>query len=64
MKHNFIPALLVIAGYAMSFHYRQIVSSFSGCSMIVASGDPACGRSTAIKAGSEEVRQGQKVTIS
>ena len=51
LKHNFILALLVIAGSAMSFHYRQIVSSFSGCSMIVASGDPACGKSTASKAG-------------
>ena len=51
LKHNFIPALLVIAGSAMSFHYRQIVSTFLGCSMIVASGPPAYGKSTDIKAG-------------
>ena len=51
LKHNFIPGLLMIAGATMAFHYRQIVSTYGGCSMMVATGPPATGKSTAIKVG-------------
>jgi len=38
LKHNFIPSLLVLAGTAMSFHYKKkkIILLFGGCSMVVA----------------------------
>jgi hypothetical protein len=51
LKHNLIPGLLMIAGATMAFHYRQIVSTYGGCSMMVATGLPATGKSTAIKVG-------------
>jgi hypothetical protein len=51
LKHNFIPGLLVVAGAAMSFHYQLIVSLYSGCSMIVASGPSATGKTTAMRVG-------------
>ncbi|SMN12438.1 hypothetical protein SPBRAN_888 [uncultured Candidatus Thioglobus sp.] len=51
LKHNFIPGLLVVAGAAMSFHYNKTVSLYSGCSMILASGPSATGKTTAIKVG-------------
>lgn len=51
LKHNFIPGLFVIAGAIMSFHYRQIVAMYGGCSVLVASGPAATGKTTAIKAG-------------
>ena len=51
LKHNLIPGLLIIAGAAMAFHYRQIVSTYGGCSIMVATGPPATGKSTAIKVG-------------
>lgn len=51
LKHNFIPSLLVIAGAAMAFHYSLVVSLYGGCSIIVASGPAATGKTTAIKAG-------------
>ena len=35
----------------MSFHYRQIVAMYGGCSVLVASGPAATGKITAIKAG-------------
>ena len=51
LKHNLIPGLLMIAGATMAFHYRQIVSTYGGCSIMVATGPPATGKSTAIKVG-------------
>ena len=51
LKHNFIPSLLVISGTIMSFHYQQIVDTYGGCSLTIASGPPATGKTTAIKAG-------------
>ena len=51
LKHNFIPCILVIAGAAMSFHYKKVVEVFGGCSIVVATGAAATGKSTAVKAG-------------
>ena len=51
LKHNFIPSLMVIAGTMMSFHYVQIVATYGGCSLTIASGPPATGKTTAIRAG-------------
>lgn len=51
LKHNFIPALLVIAGAAMSFHYTQLVKTYGGCSITVATGSSGTGKTTALKLG-------------
>lgn len=51
LKHNFIPSLMVIAGTMMAFHYLQIVATYGGCSLTIASGPPATGKTTAIRAG-------------
>lgn len=50
MKHNFIPALFVIAGALMSFHYIYVVHLWGGCSMVIAKGESETGKSTAIRA--------------
>ena len=49
LKHNLIRSLLMIAGATMAFHYHQIVSTYGGCSIVVATGPPATGKSTTIK---------------
>ena len=51
LKHNLIPALFVVAGAAMSFHYNLIVSLYSGCHIVVATGPSSTGKTTSIKAG-------------
>ncbi len=51
LKHNFIPGLLVIAGAAMSFYYTEIVKLYGGCSIVVATGPAATGKTTSIKLG-------------
>lgn len=50
-KHNFIPALLVVAGVAMAFHYEAVVELYGGCPITVATGESETGKSTAIRAG-------------
>ena len=49
-KHNFIPALVVVAGVMMSFHYSVVKDTYGGCPITVAIGDSETGKSTAIKA--------------
>ena len=49
-KHNFIQSLLVIASSVMAFHYRQIVTTYSGCPIAIASGESGTGKSTSIAA--------------
>lgn len=51
LKHNLIPGLFMIAGATMAFHYRQIVATYGGCSIMVATGSPTTGKSTTIKVG-------------
>ena len=48
LKHNYVPGLLVIAGGIMSFHYRPVVSMFGGCSLLVATGPPATGKTSSV----------------
>lgn len=49
MKHNFISALLVLAGSVMALHYKSIIRLNSGCPMVIAAGESETGKSTAIK---------------
>ena len=49
-KHNFLPALTVVAGGIMTFHYATIKDMFGGCPITVAMGDSETGKSTALKA--------------
>ncbi len=51
VKHNFIPALLVIGGAVMSSHYDYMVSTLGGCSITVATGESETGKSMAVRAG-------------
>ena len=50
LKHNFIPALLVLSGSILAFHYRQIVQTYGGCPLTIASGASTTGKSTSIVA--------------
>ena len=50
LNHNFLPALLIVAGAVMSFHYRVVVTKYQGCAVTVASGDSGTGKTTSIKA--------------
>lgn len=50
LKHNFYSSLLVLAGGVMSLHYSSIVTEYSGCPIIVATGEAETGKSTAITA--------------
>ena len=47
MKHNFIPAILIIASGVMALHYSTIIQS-SGCPIPVANGPSQTGKSTAM----------------
>ena len=49
LKHNLIPALMVISGGVMCFHYAQVLATYGGCCMVVASGEPATGKSCSIQ---------------
>lgn len=49
MKHNFISSLFVIAGAMTALHYNAVIRVNPGCPMIIASGPPETGKSTAIK---------------
>ena len=49
LKHNFINALLVIAGGVMATHYSAVIRVNSGCYMLIASGPSETGKSTAIR---------------
>lgn len=50
LKHNFINALLIIAGGVLALHYSAVIRVSSGCPMLIASGPSETGKSTAIKA--------------
>ena len=47
MKHNFIPAILMVAGGVMALHYSTIIQS-NGCPTIIANGPSQTGKSTAM----------------
>ena len=49
-KHNVVPALFVVAGAMIAFHYSTIKDMFGGCPMVVAIGESETGKSTAIRA--------------
>ena len=49
-KHNFLPALTMVAGVIMTFHYTTIKDMFGGCPISVAVDDSETGKSTALKA--------------
>ena len=49
-KHNFLPALTVVAGGIMTSHYTTIKDMFGGYPVSVAIGDSEAGTSTALKA--------------
>jgi len=49
-KHNFIPALVVMASVVMSFHYSEVKNVWGGCPITVAIGESETGKSTAIRA--------------
>ena len=51
LKHNFIAAVLVMAGCLMSFHYQYILDKFEGCPVIVAYGNSGTGKTTSLKVG-------------
>ena len=48
-KHNFYPALGVVAAVIMSFHYKIIKERHGGCPIAVAMGESETGKSTAIR---------------
>ena len=50
LSHNFLPALLVVAGAITSFHDRAVIAMYQGCAVTVASGDSGTGKTTSIKA--------------
>ena len=50
MKHNYISALLVLAGGVMALHYSTITTLFAGCPVVVALGPAETGKTTALKA--------------
>ena len=50
LNHNYVQDSLVIAGGMMSFYYRPVVSLFGGCSLTMATGLPAKGKTSAVKA--------------
>lgn len=50
LNHNYVQGALVIAGGMMSFHYRPVVSLFGGCSLTVATGPSATGKTSVVKA--------------
>ena len=46
LQHNFIPALLVIGGFAMALHYRTIITKFLFCPIPLAFGRSSGTRKT------------------
>lgn len=48
MKHNFMSSVLVLSGGFMSLHYIALNELFSGCPVVVATGEPETGKSTTI----------------
>ena len=51
LKHNFINALVVIAGGVMATYYSAVIRVNSGCPMLIASGPSSSetGKSTVIQ---------------
>ena len=47
MQHNFIPALILIAGAVVALHYITI-SKTTGCPIVIAEGMSQTGKSTAL----------------
>lgn len=47
MQHNFMPAMIMIAGAILSLHYVTITKT-SGCPIIIAEGMSQTGKSTAL----------------
>ena len=50
LKHNYINALLVIAGGLLALHYKDVTEAFAGCPTVVCVGPSETGKSTSIKA--------------
>lgn len=48
-KHNFISALLIMAGSKVSLHYKSVIQLISGCPMVITTGELETGKSTPIK---------------
>lgn len=47
MQHNFIPAMIMMAGAILSLHYVTVTKK-SGCPIVVAEGMSQTGKSTAL----------------
>lgn len=49
LKHNFMPAVMVMASTVMSLHYQQFQKSLHFCPVALAFGDAATGKTTALQ---------------
>ena len=49
-KHNFLSAVLLVGGAIMASQYSKVIGLFGGFPIILATGPPETGKSTAIKA--------------
>lgn len=48
MQHNFMPAMIFIAGAVLSLHYTTISKKPTGCPIVIAEGMSQTGKSTAL----------------
>lgn len=48
MKHNFYPAMVLLAGAVVSFHY-SVIAKTTGCPVVIAEGQSQTGKSTALQ---------------
>ena len=51
MKHNFMPALLVMSSSAMVLNYRQFINRLRNCPIPLAFGPSGTGKTTALESG-------------
>ena len=51
MKHNFMPALLVMSSSAMVLNYRQFIDRLRNCPIPLAFGPSGTGKTTALESG-------------
>ena len=51
MKHNFIPAVLLLGSCAMAMHYHTILDKFMFCPVPIAYGRSGTGKTTALRCG-------------
>lgn len=61
MGRNFPPALLILGGMGVGFHYEEIRAMFDGVPLVMAYGLPVSGKSLAVEVAMSLIGESRRI---